>query len=63
MSEDAIARLIGAIGLAGILWLMFAIPYVFVFVLPQPLQVAAGFAIGISAVIFTLDWLVARRSG
>lgn len=61
MSEDGIYRLFGALFLAAILWLMFAIPYAFVFILPQPLQVAAGFALVISSGIFLLDWLVARR--
>lgn len=54
-------RFWGAAILAVILWLMFAIPYAFVFLVPQPLQIAVFFAIGISAIVFTLDWLVDRR--
>lgn len=61
MGEDGLYRVFGALFLAAILWLMFAIPYVFVFVLPQPLQVAAGFALIISSGIFIADWLVSRR--
>jgi len=50
-------RLIGALGLAAMLWAMFAVPYVFVFVVPQPLQVAAFFAVAISSFLFVIDWL------
>jgi hypothetical protein len=54
-------RLLGAAVLAAILWAMFAIPYAFVFILPQALQVAAGFAVVIAAVVGVLDWLVDKR--
>lgn len=55
-------RLWGAVILAVILWVMFALPYCFVFILPQPLQVAAGFAAVISTVVYIIDWLVDRRN-
>jgi len=54
-------RLLGAVVLAAILWLMFAVPYTFVYLLPQPLQVAFFFAIVISMVTLILDWLVDKR--
>jgi len=54
-------RLLGAAVLAAILWLMFAIPYAFVYVFPQPLQVAFFFAIVIAAIVGVLDWLVDKR--
>jgi Flp pilus assembly protein TadB len=52
----------GAVFLAVLLWFMFATVYIFVFTLPQPLQVAAFFAAGIGGFVFTLDWLRDRRN-
>jgi hypothetical protein len=59
--SDRGSRLIGAIVLTGILWTMVAVPYLFVFIVPQPLQVALFMAAAISAFVFVLDWLVDRR--
>jgi hypothetical protein len=56
-------RLLGAAVLAAIRWLMFAVPYAFVYVFPQPLQVAFFFAIMISMIVYILDWLVDKRRG
>lgn len=54
-------RLLGAVVLTAILWAMFAIPYAFIYLFPQPLQVALFFAITIAAVVGVLDWLVDKR--
>ena len=54
-------RLLGAVVLAAILWLMFAVPYAFVYMFPQPLQAAFFFAIVIAAIVGVLDWLVDKR--
>ncbi len=63
MSEDNITRVMGVIILTFMLWLLFAIPYAFVYVLPRPLQLWAGLSFVFSTIMFIADWVVARRGG
>lgn len=63
MGENGLVRLFGIIILTTALWLGLAIPYAFVYVVPQPLQLWFVFVFAISTVLFAVDWLVSRRNG